>query len=58
MRVAKIEGDRKNISLKRDSYYTLVELKGRLKAATWGDLIEKVKNKLDECEKRRYKPLY
>ena len=52
MKKARIESERKNITLKRDTYYTLVELKGQLKAETWEDLVKKIKDKLDMCKER------
>lgn len=58
MRRAKSEGDTKHITLDRESYYKLLELRGRLKAATWADLVKKLVNMVDEYERKKYKPVF
>ncbi|MCD6148697.1 hypothetical protein J7J18_04950 [bacterium] len=58
MRRARSEGDTKHITLDRNSYYKLLELKGRLKAATWAELVDKLVSMTEEYERRRYKPVY
>jgi len=58
MRRARSEGDTKHITLDRNSYYKLLELKGRLKAATWAELVDKLASMTEEYERRRYKPVY
>jgi len=58
MRRARGEGDTIHITLDRDTYYKLVELKGRLKAATWAELADKLVNMVEEYERKRYKPVY
>jgi len=58
MRRARSEGDTKHITLDRNSYYKLLELKGRLKAATWAELVNKLVAMTEEYERRRYKPVY
>jgi len=58
MRRARGEGDTIHITLDRDSYYKLLELKGRLKAATWAELADKLVNMVENCERKPYKPFY
>lgn len=52
-------GEKVTVTLEEDSYYTLLELKGKLKAKTYKELIEKLEKITDEyLATRGPAPLY
>lgn len=50
--------DTTKITLDTETYFKLVALKVRLKTKTWKETIAKNERILDECEKKKYEPVF
>jgi exonuclease VII large subunit len=55
---AKIKGDVKKITLKRETYFKLLDIKAKLQADTWAETVDKIDELIEKHERRRYREVF